>query len=128
MEGWTAYLASQSRPRSGKATLEAYETQYFEFAKWIEDYHAETTELRQVTRNIADEYAQALLSGTTKEQADEITKARKWFDTYERNRKDETATRQLPENEQKAIDARQRAGGIGIAGRDGRGDGESGGK
>ena len=108
MEGWTAYLASQSRPRSGKATLEAYETQYFEFAKWIEDYHAEITELRQVTRSIADEYAQALLSGTQKEQADEIARARKWLDTYERKRKDETAARQLSEDEQKAIDARRR--------------------
>lgn len=107
MEGWTAYVQSQSRPRSGKATLEAYETQYFEFVKWLEDYHAEITELRHVSRGIADEYAQALLSGTAKEQADEIGKARQWLDTYERNHKGETA-RLLSEDEQKAIDARRK--------------------
>ena len=107
MEGWTAYVQSQSRPRSGKATLEAYETQYFEFVKWLEDYHAEITELRHVSRGIADEYAQALLSGTAKEQADEIRKARQWLDTYERNHKGETA-RLLSEDEQKAIDARRK--------------------
>jgi len=106
MEGWTAYQQSQSRPRSGAATLRNYELQYFQFVKWIGEHHGDATELRHVTREIADEYAQFLLAGTPKTESDEIRAARLWLARFDWRQKRDGA-RELTEEAQKAIEKRR---------------------
>ena len=107
MEAWGAYMQSQSRPRSGAATLQNYEQQYFTFVDWVKNYHADITELRQVSREIAEEYAQFLLSGTPKAERDKITEARKWLYRFDYRRKKEATPRELTQIEQQAIQTRR---------------------
>lgn len=106
-EAWSAYLSSQSRPRSGKETLRAYEQQYFVFVEWLERHHSDITELRHVTRTVAEEYAQALLAGTPKEEQERINAARKWITQFDEKRKKEEKPRELTKDEQKAIAERR---------------------
>ena len=87
MEGWSVYLASQSRPRSGADTLRNYEQQYFIFVDWLKEHHPDVEELRQVTRVIAEEYAKDLLAGTPDEESAKITEARKWLYRFDYRRK-----------------------------------------
>lgn len=68
MGAWTVYLKSQSRPRSGSGSMRNYEEQYFIFADWLSLHYPQVKEMRQVTSDIAAEYARALLSGTTDEE------------------------------------------------------------
>lgn len=57
---WQSYLDTPSRPDSGARTLEGYKVEWTAFCKWIGEKHPETTELRQVTPVMAEEYARHL--------------------------------------------------------------------
>ncbi len=61
---WSAYITSLSRPRSGASTLSSYEQEYADFCAWLETNYPEAKELRNVSPDIAKEYAQTLLDGT----------------------------------------------------------------
>ena len=106
-EGWEVYYSSQSRPRSGAATLAVYERQYFLFVAWVKDYHAELTEMRDITPELAAEYAQYLLAGTPKEIQVKIHKARKYLADYARRHEGEDAP-ELGEDAQRAMEERRR--------------------
>lgn len=52
---FTAYRNSQSRPnRCNADTLDRYEGQYLEFAKWLAVHHPDVQELRHVTQEMAE--------------------------------------------------------------------------
>lgn len=59
-QAWTAYLQSTSRPDSGKRTLHDYEGYLQAFLDWMKKHHPDVTLLRDVTAQIADEYARHL--------------------------------------------------------------------
>ena len=106
LEGWTAYLQSQSRPRSGQGTLRNYEQQYFIFVEWLAKSHPSVVEMRHVTPKIAEEYAQFLLTGTPKDEREAITTARKWLYRFDyRTKRDGEKT--LSAEAQKAIAERR---------------------
>ena len=110
MEGWSVYLASQSRPRSGADTLHNYEQQYFIFVDWLKEHHPDVEELRQVTREIAEEYAKALLAGTPAEESARITEARKWLYRFDYRRKTRPGPKELsPETERTVATRRELA-------------------
>ena len=54
---WADYMATPNRPDSGETTLRQYAFQYKAFADWIAEKHPEAPALRDVTREIAEEYA-----------------------------------------------------------------------
>jgi integrase len=54
---WADYLAAPNRPDSGETTLRQYAFQFAAFADWIAEKHPEALALRDVTREIAEEYA-----------------------------------------------------------------------
>ena len=54
---WADYLAAPNRPDSGETTLRQYAFQYKAFADWIAEKHPEAPALRDVTREIAEDYA-----------------------------------------------------------------------
>lgn len=114
LEAWAVYLKSQSRPRSGRATLESYESQYFLFVKWLSFRYPEIKELREVTRSIAEEYAQALLNGTTKEEISKREKARKWLADFDKRRSEQENPPELSDAEQEAIENRRKVASIPI--------------
>lgn len=58
---WASYLKSTSRPASGPATLKQYESHWDQFLAWATEHHPEASALRDVTRQIASEYASHLL-------------------------------------------------------------------
>ena len=65
---WQAYLDQQNRPDSGPRTLLQYEGWFEAFARWMEEEHPDTLELRHVTQAHADQYAgflQKRVSATT---------------------------------------------------------------
>ena len=62
-EAWTAFLASPNRPDSGNSTLRQYEFQWRAFADWMQDKHADAPTLRDVSKEIAEEYASSLNHG-----------------------------------------------------------------
>jgi len=107
MEGWTAYQQSQSRPRSGAETMRNYELQYFQFVTWAKEHHPDTTEMRHVTQEIAEEYAQFLLSGTPTTERDAIQAARLWIHRFDYRQKRDGA-RELSEDEKRAISERRK--------------------
>jgi integrase len=57
-------LASPNRPDSGPETLYQYECQWSRFAKWIKETHPNKLTLRDVTRELAEEYAGTMNHGT----------------------------------------------------------------
>ena len=66
MEAFAAYRSCLSRPnRAGGDTLDRYEAQFGEFAKWLAVNHPEVKELRHVTQEIAEEFLKALLKRAT---------------------------------------------------------------
>ena len=106
MEGWTAYVQSQSRPRSGAGTMRNYEQQYFIFVDWLKEHHGDISEMREITPGIAEEYAQFLLTGTPKAEQDEITTARKWLYRFDyRTKRD--GERTLSAEAKQAIEKRR---------------------
>jgi integrase len=62
-QAWTQYLASPNRPDSGGETLYQYERQWSAFATWMKEKHPELQTLRQVTKELAEEYAASLNGG-----------------------------------------------------------------
>ena len=107
MEGWSVYLASQSRPRSGADTLRNYEQQYFIFVDWLKEHHPDVKELRQVSQEIAEEYARDLLAGTPEKEATKITEARKWLYRFDYRRKTRPNQRPLSSEEEKSVNERR---------------------
>jgi integrase len=62
-QAWSDYLASPNRPDSGKSTLRQYEFQWQAFADWMKEKHADAPTLREVTKEIAEEYASSMNHG-----------------------------------------------------------------
>jgi integrase len=62
-QAWTAFLASPNRPDSGEQTLYQYSCQFSAFVEWMQEKHPEATTLRDVTQQIAEEYAASLNGG-----------------------------------------------------------------
>ncbi len=60
---WTEFVASSNRPDSGDSTLRQYEFQWHAFADWTKDKHADILKLRDVTKEVAEEYAATLNHG-----------------------------------------------------------------
>ena len=60
---WTEFLASPNRPDSGPETLYQYECQWSRFADWMKEKHPYKLTLRDVTREIAEEYAGSMNHG-----------------------------------------------------------------
>jgi integrase len=59
-QAWTDFLTSPNRPDSGDSTMRQYEFQWQAFADWIKDKHPDEVTLRDVTKEIAEEYAGSL--------------------------------------------------------------------
>ena len=62
-QAWTAFLASPNRPDSGELTLAGYQVQFSMFAQWMAEKYPGLTTMRDVTRNVAEEYAGRLKQG-----------------------------------------------------------------
>jgi integrase len=62
-QAWSDFLASPNRPDSGESTLHQYEFQWQAFADWIKEKHSGAQTLREVTKEIAEEYASSLNHG-----------------------------------------------------------------
>ena len=62
-QAWSEFLASPNRPDSGASTLRQYAFQWQAFADWMEEKHADILTLRDVTKEIAEEYAGSLNHG-----------------------------------------------------------------
>ena len=54
---WEAYLKSPRRPDSSTGTLDFYHDAVLPFQKWMEERHREIVEVRDVTEEMAGEYA-----------------------------------------------------------------------
>jgi integrase len=61
---WSEYLASPNRPDTGKDTLDMYQGQWSMFAAWMQEKHPDRPTLRDVSKDIAEEYAAALNGGS----------------------------------------------------------------
>lgn len=59
---WEAYLAAPNRPDTGEATLDQYAIQFNRFTRWLSKYHKETIFLRDVTKELAEEYAANIIT------------------------------------------------------------------
>lgn len=62
-QAWGEYLASPNRPDTGKDTLAVYQGQWSTFTTWMQDKHPARLTMRDVTGEIAEEYATALNGG-----------------------------------------------------------------
>ena len=54
---WETYLKSPQRPDSSSGTLDFYHDAVLPFQKWMAERHREITEIRDITEEIAEEYA-----------------------------------------------------------------------
>jgi integrase len=54
---WAEYVKAPNRPDSGESTLRQYGFQFSQFAEWMREKHPEASTLRDVTKEIAEEYA-----------------------------------------------------------------------
>lgn len=61
-EAWAAFLASPTRPDTGKATLAKYEIQWGRFWQWIQEHYPDTKLMKNVTPEIAGQFAAWLTS------------------------------------------------------------------
>lgn len=59
-QAWSDFLASPNRPDSGDSTLRQYEFQWQAFSDWMKEKHADILTLREVAKEIAEEYASSL--------------------------------------------------------------------
>jgi integrase len=59
-QAWSEFLASPRRPDTGPATLVIYEYQFTKFADWMKEKHPEVVAMRDVSREIAEEYVGVL--------------------------------------------------------------------
>lgn len=60
---WSDFLASPNRPDTGESTLRQYEFQWQAFADWMKEKHPDILTLRDVSKEIAEEYASSLNHG-----------------------------------------------------------------
>ena len=100
---WSAYLKSQSRPRSGSRTLSSYEQEFFDFCTWLSETYPEAKELRNVSPDMGKEYAQALLTGTPPKTLEAINAARIVFTRYSRTHD----LNKIPSDENEAAEYRK---------------------
>ncbi len=61
-EAWPVFHASHNRPDTGAATLKQYEIAWGRFWKWMQDTHPAVTFMRDVTPDIAGQFAAWLTS------------------------------------------------------------------
>jgi integrase len=54
---WTVYVASPNRPDTGPDTLAVYQGQFGQFVRWVKETHAGVASLRDVSQDLAEEYA-----------------------------------------------------------------------
>lgn len=59
-QGWNLYLASESRPQSGPATLKQYEGHFDRFARWLAGQHPDVAQLRAVNPSHAAAFVRYL--------------------------------------------------------------------
>jgi integrase len=62
-EAWKAYEAALNRPDSGESTLRQYKFQWDAFDKWMGEKHPGKTAVREVSKEIAESYAESLNHG-----------------------------------------------------------------
>ncbi|HUA67242.1 MAG TPA: site-specific integrase [Candidatus Saccharimonadales bacterium] len=62
-QAWSEFLTSPNRPDSGKSTMRQYEFQWQAFSDWMKEKHPDVSNLRGVTKEIAEEYAATLNHG-----------------------------------------------------------------
>ncbi len=62
-QAWSDFLASPNRPDSGESTLRQYEFQWQAFADWMKEKRTDAPTVREVTKEIAEEYASSLNHG-----------------------------------------------------------------
>ena len=62
-EAWSRYIASNKRPQTGPDTLAVYKGQFGQFVDWMAEKHPALKTLRDVTEEIAEEYADQLNHG-----------------------------------------------------------------
>lgn len=62
-QAWSEFLTSANRPDSGTATMYQYECQFSAFAEWMKEKHPDILTLRDVTKQIAEDYAASLNGG-----------------------------------------------------------------
>ena len=60
-KSWDLYLEAPNRRDSGALTLRQYESHFDQFIDWLKDKHPEVKTLRDVTQEIADQYAKNLI-------------------------------------------------------------------
>jgi len=56
-DAWDAFVKSPNRPDSGPETLRAYALQWASLTRWLAKEHPDVKQLREVTKEIAEEYA-----------------------------------------------------------------------
>jgi len=66
-QAWSAFFSRQDILCRDQGTLRNYEQWYWLFVDWLTAKHPEVAELRNVSRNIAEEYSHALRQGGTHE-------------------------------------------------------------
>ena len=64
VEAWEAYLQSPDRPDTGDHTLLDYAGHWKRFTDWLKENHKDAHALRDITPQIASEYAASLNGGT----------------------------------------------------------------
>lgn len=57
VQAWSAFLVAPNRPDSGASTLRQYEFQWQAFADWMKEKHADLQTMRDVTKEISEQYA-----------------------------------------------------------------------
>lgn len=56
-QAWAEFIANPSRPDTGPQTLVIYEYQFNKFVDWMKEQHPDLLTMREVTREVAEEYA-----------------------------------------------------------------------
>ena len=65
MAAWATYRRLQTRPDTGPHTLEMYESQWWRLIGWLKKNHPEITTIQQVTRPVAEAFAEDLAARFT---------------------------------------------------------------
>lgn len=63
VQAWAEFLASPNRPDTGEATLKKYEYQWNAFQDWIAENHPTLLTLREVGKDVAEQYMASLNHG-----------------------------------------------------------------